>query len=710
MPIQISGVQMGTLTGGPSAITLEDLSDVSIVSPSTGQYLRYNSSIAEWQNSYIDSDVYNYLDGNLTSSNGVGLTFTPGSDTVNIALALTASGDASGSVTSGNLALTLATVNSNVGTFGSGTAIPVVTVNAKGLVTAVSTTSFTGTAPLATSLAGGAAGTVVYQSAAGATAFLAAGSTSQVLIGGTSAPSWSNTPTLTGTNFSSIPNTALTNSSLTLGSTSMSLGSTTTTVAGLTSVTSTTFVGALTGNATSATSAAALTTARSITATADASWTVSFDGSTNVSAALTLATVNGSPQTDTFRKITVNGKGLTTATSAVLASDITTALGYTPVNKAGDTMTGALILNADPATALGAATKQYVDNVASGLSAHAACFASTTATLAISSGGTVTYNNGSGGVGATLTTTGSFATIGAASTTNGDRILVKDEATQANNGVYVRTSATVLTRATDFDDSPDGEVAAGDFVYIQTGTLAGTQWVVTTTGNIIIGTTGIVFSQLSGAGTVTGGTGITVTGNSVALATGNTLSLFNLATNGLVARTAANTVTARSLAVSGTGLSVSNADGVSGNPTITSNATNANTASTIVARDASGNFTAGTVTLTAVAVNAAAISQTTTAVTTNTANTIDSFATATYRSAKYLVQVTDTTNSQYQIVEISVIHDGTTVFKTEYGQVATVAALGTFDASITTGTLNLQFTATVASTKSVKVYRTALTV
>lgn len=37
-------------------------------------------------------------------------------------------------------------------------------------------------------------------------------------------------------------------------------------------------------------------------------------------------------------------------------------LGYTPVNKAGDTMLGNLILNADPSNALGAATKQYVDN------------------------------------------------------------------------------------------------------------------------------------------------------------------------------------------------------------------------------------------------------------------------------------------------------------------------------------------------------------
>jgi len=50
-----------------------------------------------------------------------------------------------GDITSLNLATTLATVNSNVGSFGSQTLIPVVTVNAKGLVTAV-TTAAVGTA------------------------------------------------------------------------------------------------------------------------------------------------------------------------------------------------------------------------------------------------------------------------------------------------------------------------------------------------------------------------------------------------------------------------------------------------------------------------------------------------------------------------------------------------------------------------------------
>ena len=51
-------------------------------------------------------------------------------------------GDATSSV--GTSALTFATVNSNTGAFGSATSIPIVTVNAKGLITAVSTATVQG--------------------------------------------------------------------------------------------------------------------------------------------------------------------------------------------------------------------------------------------------------------------------------------------------------------------------------------------------------------------------------------------------------------------------------------------------------------------------------------------------------------------------------------------------------------------------------------
>ena len=70
----------------------------------------------------------------------------------------------------------------------------------------------------------------------------------------------------------SIPNSSLTNSSVTIGSTTISLGATATTITGLSSVTSTTFVGALTGNANTATT---LQTARNIQG-------VSFNGSSDI--------------------------------------------------------------------------------------------------------------------------------------------------------------------------------------------------------------------------------------------------------------------------------------------------------------------------------------------------------------------------------------------------------------------------------------------
>ena len=90
------------------------------------------------------------------------------------------------------------------------------------------------TATRATNLAAGAAGSVPYQTAANTTAFVA--TASGVLIGGTT-PSFSTAPTLTGTNFTAIPNAALSNNSVTVGTTAISLGATSTTLAGLVSVT-----------------------------------------------------------------------------------------------------------------------------------------------------------------------------------------------------------------------------------------------------------------------------------------------------------------------------------------------------------------------------------------------------------------------------------------------------------------------------------------
>jgi hypothetical protein len=113
-----------------------------------------------------------------------------------------------------------------------------------------------------------------------------------------------------------------------------------------------------------------------------------------------------------------------------------------------------------------------------------------------------------------LTTTGTFNLIdGVNVQTSGTRILVKNEANAVFNGIYTWSNATVITRATDYNSVP--EVEAGDFVFVTGGTLYdNTGWVQTSTV-AAIGTVGnnIEFTQFSGAGTYTAGTGLTLTGS-----------------------------------------------------------------------------------------------------------------------------------------------------------------------------------------------------
>ena len=165
---------------------------------------------------------------------------------------------------------------------------------------------------------------------------------------------------------------------------------------------------------------------------------------------------------------------------------------------------------ATPVADFDAATKKYVDDVAQGLHVHASCEAATPNTLASISGGTVTYNNGTAGVGATLTTTGTYTTIDGVTLTNGMRILVKDEVNTAHNGIYVRTSTTVLTRAADFDTG--AEIAGGDFTFVTGGTQYNSTGWVQIDEVTVVGTDPIVWLQFSGAGEYTAGTGLTLTG------------------------------------------------------------------------------------------------------------------------------------------------------------------------------------------------------
>ena len=111
---------------------------------------------------------------------------------------------------------------------------------------------------------------------------------------------------------------------------------------------------------------------------------------------------------------------------------------------------------------------------------------------------------------------------------------------------------------------------------------------------------------------------------------------------------------------------------------------------------------------TTVTINTHSVLESTSVTTASTAQiTVDSFATASYRSAKYLMQVVSGT--AYQMIELSLVHDNTTVYLSQYGEVRSGANLGTFDASITTGTLNILFTP-VNSVTTVKAVATLIPV
>jgi hypothetical protein len=209
------------------------------------------------------------------------------------------------------------------------------------------------------------------------------------------------------------------------------------------------------------------------------------------------------------------------ANSSVTIGTTGLSLGGTATTLGGLT---SVAVTQDPVSALQLATKQYVDAVAEGLHIHPSCAAATPNTLAAITGGSVTYNNGTAGVGATLTLGVALTILDGYTLQNGDRVLVKNEATQANNGIYTwATGGTVLTRATDFDTPT--EIASGDFTFVSNGTLYGdTGWVqidpVTT-----VGTDPIVWSQFSGAGTYTAGTGLTLTGSQFSLTSPVAVSL-----------------------------------------------------------------------------------------------------------------------------------------------------------------------------------------
>jgi len=161
---------------------------------------------------------------------------------------------------------------------------------------------------------------------------------------------------------------------------------------------------------------------------------------------------------------------------------------------------------------------------------------------------------GEGGVGATLTNAGAQAalTIDGILTTVGARVLVQGQTNQAENGIYsvttVGTGATnwVLTRATDgnsYAPKSDTQLGAGSYFFIMQGSqYAGSSYVLTAPpGEINFGTSNIVFSQFSQAGSYTAGNGIAITGTLISANVD--LNTTTIVGGNIVVKTSANLTT-----------------------------------------------------------------------------------------------------------------------------------------------------------------------
>lgn len=298
---------------------------------------------------------------------------------------------------------------------------------------------------------------------------------------------------------SNIPNSALTNSSITLGSTSVALGASSATLAGLTSV-------AVTQGPVSALQ---LATKQYVDDAVSSGITIHAPVRVETPTALN-ATYTPGGTVVTVTTI-VGGTTLTFSTSPGLS-----------VNDQ--------IVFSSTANGIVAGTAYYVYSVPAG----------NQVTLSLSYNGPeiTTLTNGTGltiaglvnaGVGATLTNAGALAAIqiDGVSLSSTNRVLVYNQVNAYENGVYTVTTVGsgavpwVLTRATNENtykpDSITG-LGQGDYFFVQEGlTGAGESYVLTTSNPIILGTTNLTFTQFSASQVYSAGTGLTLTGTTFSI-------------------------------------------------------------------------------------------------------------------------------------------------------------------------------------------------
>ena len=154
---------------------------------------------------------------------------------------------------------------------------------------------------------------------------------------------------------------------------------------------------------------------------------------------------------------------------------------------------------ATPTDSAHIATKGYVDSARQGLDVKASVRVATTAAINLSTD----LQAGDAIDGVTLVA--------------GDRVLVKNQGTASENGIYVAVASGAASRSSDANGTADtGELTSGTFTFVEAGTVNfDSGFVVSTDGTITVGTTGITWTQFSGAGSFEAGDGLSKNGTQV---------------------------------------------------------------------------------------------------------------------------------------------------------------------------------------------------